>query len=95
MGAQVRLAVRPVDQRRDRYRPFAVPESVEDVRQVPDHGTTRGDVEVAEVGSGVHLEVGIAHVAPADDRQRVVHHHELVVHAMVDAVEVNQEPEEL
>ena len=32
-------------------------------------------------------------VAPADDRQRVVHHHELVVHAMVDASEVHQEKE--
>src|SRR4029453_19036780 len=48
MGTQVRLAVRTVDQRRDRHRPFTVPESVKDLRQVPDYGTGRSDVEVAE-----------------------------------------------
>ncbi len=42
----------------------------------------------------VHLEVRVAHVAPADDCHRVVHHHQLVVHAVIDAIEVDQEAEQ-
>ena len=89
--AEIRVAVRPIDQGRDWHRPFSVPEPVEDLGQIPDDGPGRGDVEIAKVALVVHLEVGVAHVAPADDGHRVVHHHQLVVHAVIDAIEVGHE----
>ena len=93
MVAHIRFFVGPIDQGRDRHRPLAVPEPVEHLRQIPDDGADRSNVQIAKVGLGVHLEVGVAHVAPADDGQGVVHHHQLVVHAVIDAIEVGHEAE--
>ncbi len=93
--AQIFFGVGAVYHRRGRHRPLAVPEPVEHFRQVPDNRTGRSDIEVAKVEHRIHLEVVVAHVAPADDRQRVVQYYELVMHSMIDAIEVGEEAENL
>ena len=43
----------------------------------------------------MHVEIVVADVAAADDRDRVVHDEQFVVHAVVDATEVGEETQQL
>ena len=58
---------------------------------VPHRRAGGSNVQVAKVGSRVDLEVVVPDVAPADDGQGVVHHQGLIVHAVIEALEVPKE----
>ena len=68
---------------------------IEHAGGLPHHRSARDNVHVAEVELLIDFEIVVADVATADDRDRVVHHEELVVHAVVDAIEVGDEVQQM
>ena len=68
---------------------------IEHAGGLPHHRSARGDVQVAEVDRPMDFGEVVAEVATADDHDRVVHDEELVVRAMVDAIEVDDEVEQM
>ena len=68
---------------------------IEHAGGLPHHRSARDDVHVAEVDLLIDFEIVVADVATADDRDRVVHDEELVVHAVVDAIEVGDEVQQM
>ena len=68
---------------------------IEDAGRFTHDRTTGYDVHVAKVDGLMHVEVVIADVAAADDRDGIVHDEQLVVHAMVDAAEVGEKTQQL
>jgi hypothetical protein len=69
----------------------AVPELIECARQILNHGPGDDDVVVAELGLRIDLEILIADIASADDRDRIVRDHQLIVHAVVQPPLVQQD----
>ena len=63
----------------------AAPEFVESRRKLPGDRTASEDIVVGELRLGVDLEVLVADIAPADQRDRIVHDQQLVVHPVVEA----------
>ena len=90
-GIEIGSAVGALDDGRDRHARGAVPVSVEYPRQIADDRPDRQHIQIAIVGGGVHAIIDVADIAAADDRRRIVSHHQLVVHAAVDPAEVNNE----
>ena len=74
-------------QRLDRHRRAGVPEIVEDRAGVGHRRAEQEHVEVAEVHAASGVEVFVADVAAADQRDPAVDDPRLVVHAVVDAEE--------
>src|SRR5204863_21693 len=71
--------------------PSAVPVRVESGRQLLHDGPGRDDVHVAEVELRIHAEVRIGDVAATHDGDLVVGDEELVVHAVIQAAELQKE----
>ena len=84
----------PLDERCERHGCTAVPVIVETARQLAHHRPDGEQVEVREVGLGAAVEVLVAEIASADDRDRVVGHPQLVVHAAVKPLGIAQELEQ-
>ena len=70
--------------------PVAVPVAVEDLAGLPGHRADAKHVKVMEIEFGIEAEIFVTEIAPADDRDPVVDHHLLVVHAPVQALEVSR-----
>ena len=68
---------------------------IEHAGGLPHHRSARDDIQVAEVDLLMDLEIVVADVAATDDRDRVVHDEELVVHAVIDAIEVGDEVQQM
>ncbi len=64
---------------------------IEHAGGLPHHRSSRDDIQVAEVDLLMDLEIVVADVATTNDHDRVVHDKELVVHAVVNAIEVGDE----
>ena len=62
----------------------------EDGGQVAHHAAACDDLEVTEIVLRIVAEIVVGQVAPTDHGDLVVDHHDLVVHAVVEAVEVAQ-----
>ena len=90
-GIEIGSAIGAIGDGSDRHGRGAVPEPIEDPRQVADDGPNRKHVEIAIIGGGVHAKIDVTDIAAADDRRRIVSNHQLVVHAAVDAAEVEDE----
>ena len=88
------LARHPVAERLadrfDREDDFAVPVAVEDLRHVLHDGAHHEGVHVDEVRLGAAQEVLVGDVAAADHRHHAVGDEHLVVHAVVEAAEVEE-----
>src|SRR3546814_10872815 len=67
---------------------LAVPEAVEGLRSLAGDGTEAEGIEVAKAELRRQAEVFVADVAAAEDDGTVVGDQQLVVHALVDAVEM-------
>ena len=89
-GIEIGSAIGAIDDSRDRHGRGAVPESVEDPRQIADDRPNRQHVQIAIIGDRVHAIIDVADIAAADDRRRIVGNHQLVVHAAVDPAEVDR-----
>ena len=92
-GIEIGGAIGALDDGCDRHGRGAVPVSVEYPRQIADNRPDRQHIQIAKIGDGVHAIVVVADIAAADDRRRIVGHHQLVVHAAVDPAEVDKEVE--
>ena len=90
---EIGSAIGAIDDRRDRHGRGAVPELVEDPRQIANDRPNRQHVQIAIIGDRVHAVIDVADIAAADDRRRIVGNHQLVVHAAVDPAEVDNEVE--
>src|SRR3546814_14553463 len=67
---------------------LAVPEAVEGLRSLAGDGTEAEGIEIAEAELRRQAEVFVADVAAAKDDGTVVGDQQLVVHALVDAVQM-------
>ena len=90
-GIEIGGAIGALDDGCDRHGRGAVPVSVEYPRQIADNRPDRQHIQIAKIGDGVHAIVVVADIAAANDRRRIVGHHQLVVHAAVDPAEVDKE----
>ena len=90
---QVGAARRAARERPRRNGQRGVPEKIEGVRQASHHGAGGEHVVVAELRVGIDLEIRIGNVAPADERDRIVDDHQLVVHPVVEPPRLEQELE--
>jgi len=88
-----RAGLRAVAELGHRPRQHRVPERVEHPPGVGHHGAGGHHVAVAEVEHRVRVEVLVADVAPAEDRDTAVDGEGLVVHAAVEPRELAQEVE--
>jgi hypothetical protein len=89
MAARLEVAERLADQL-DRVDDLAVPVAVEDRRQLLHRRAHHERVHVDEVRRLRAQEVLVGDVAPADHRHHPVGDEQLVVHAVVEAAEVEQ-----
>ena len=78
----------------DRYRCPAVPVKVERIDHLPDHWSPGHRIEVGEVHAVGRAEVFIPDIASANDGDQAIHCDRLVMHAPVDAFEVQQRAQE-
>ena len=83
------LGLRP-EKALDGHAELVVPVFIETSRQLFGHRAGTEQVDVGEVHRLVRLEVLVAKVASADDRQAAVDQHQLVVHAPVLQRQVQQ-----
>jgi len=74
-----------------RHRLRIVPEGIEAGRDVGRQRSGDDDIAVKEIARRIEAEIGVADIAAADDRQRVVDRDDLVVHALVQAREVEDQ----
>ena len=75
---------RALRKRADRDRDGAVPELVECRRELLDDRARGKYIVIGELGFRIDLEILIADIAPADERDRIVDDHQLVVHPVVE-----------
>ncbi len=73
---------------------FAVPVLVEDILQLADHRAHDEGVHVDEIAALVEHEIFVADVAPAGDGDHAVGDEQLVVHAVVDSIDVAERTDE-
>ena len=84
----------PGHERSDGVDVRAVPVGVEHGREFAHHRARGEHVEIDEVRVRAAHEVLVGDVAPAGDREGVVRHEQLVVHAVVDAIELVHRPQQ-
>ena len=68
-----------------------VPEFVKGRGQVGNDGAGGKHIVVRELRFGIHLKILIADVAATDHRHRIVDHQQLVMHAVIETLMVNEE----
>ncbi len=82
-----------IDDGRDRHGRGTVPKLVEYVRQIADDRPNRQHIQIAIIGDRVHAIIDVTDIAATDNCGRIVSDHQLVVHAAIDAAEIENEVE--
>ena len=74
-------------------RPFIIPEVIKVLADFRNDLTKTDQFQIAKIGLLVNAKVVVSHVAATNDGQAIVHDDRLIVHTVVDAVEVHYEPQ--
>ena len=88
--AQLRLGRLRAGQLPNRGGPWAVPEIVEELRGFAYDGTSGEEVDVAKIGLAAHRKIMVADIAATDNGDGIVDDERLVVHAVIDAGEIDE-----